>query len=372
MDAILMLRDGSVFEGRSFGAQGEVIGEVIFNTSMTGYQEILSDPSYRGQIVTMTYPMIGNYGVNQEDVESRGLFLSGMIVREYSRHYSNWRGVGSLESLLKRHGVVGVSEIDTRALTRRIREHGAVNGIVSTIDFDRESLLGKVNAAPEMLGLDYVADVTCDKPWHWDPDPKEERSPDGSYPEPVYRLVAMDYGVKFNLLRSLALRDCAVDIVPADAVAAEVRRRWPHGLLLSNGPGDPAALCDIIKTIGELIGKLPILGVCLGHQLLALALGGRTFKLPFGHHGGNHPVKNLLTGKIEITAQNHGFAVDPDSLPEDVEVTHISLYDGTVEGLRHRSLPVSSVQYHPEAAPGPHDSGYIFDDFLEKLARVRP
>ena len=367
-DAILMLRDGTAFYGHSFGAKGEAAGEVIFNTSMTGYQEILSDPSYRGQIVTMTYPMVGNYGVNEEDVESRGLFLSGMVVREYSRYYSNWRGVGSLDSLLRRSGVVGISEVDTRALTRRIREHGAVNGIVSTVDFDHDSLLKKVRGSRGMAGSDYVAEVTCDRPWRWDDAAHGNFAIDESYPEPSYQLVAMDYGVKYNLLRSLAARGCAVQVVPAAALASEIRKRKPDGLLLSNGPGDPAALPEIVATIRELLTELPIFGVCLGHQLLALAFGGDTFKLTFGHHGANHPVKNLLTGKIEITAQNHGFAVDPETLPGDVEVTHTNLYDGTVEGLRHRELPVGSVQYHPEACPGPHDSGYLFDEFVAKMA----
>ena len=363
-----MLRDGSVFEGRAFGAQGEVVGEVVFNTSMTGYQEILSDPSYRGQIVTMTYPMIGNYGVNEEDVESRGLYLSGMIVREYSRYYSNWRGVGSLESLLKNHGVLGISELDTRAITRKIRNLGAMTGILSTQDFNRDSLLEKVTAAPLMIGQDYVSDVTCDKAWLWEPEKEQISLENIPVPEPKYELVAFDFGVKFNILRSLAQRGCRVHVVPAASMAEEVRRRNPHGLLLSNGPGDPAALPEIVETVRQLLGRIPILGVCLGHQILGLALGGRTFKLPFGHHGGNHPVKNLQTGRVEITAQNHGFAVDPDSLPPDVMVTHESLYDGTVEGLSHRNLPVFCVQYHPESAPGPHDSSYLFDQFIEMMA----
>jgi carbamoyl-phosphate synthase small subunit len=366
-----MLKNGSAYRGRSFGAPGEAIGEVVFNTSMTGYQEILSDPSYRGQIVTMTYPLIGNYGVNEEDIESRGLFLSGMVVREYSRNYSNWRGVGSLDNLLRRRGVMGISEIDTRALTRTIREHGAMTGIISTVDFERDSLLAKVVEAPEMIGQDYVTEVSCDRPWQWQPDPGAGVVVDNSSPEPEFELVAFDFGVKYNILRSLAHRGCRVQIVPATAGAEEILALKPHGLLLSNGPGDPAALPKIVETVGGLLKKMPVFGVCLGHQLLALALGGSTFKLPFGHHGANHPVKNLMTGRIEITAQNHGFAVDPGSLPMEVEVTHVSLYDGTVEGLRHHSLPVFSVQYHPEAAPGPHDSGYLFDEFVAGLASVR-
>ncbi len=363
-----MLRNSRALEGRSFGAQGDAVGEVVFNTSMTGYQEILTDPSYRGQIVTMTYPLIGNYGVNEEDVESHGLFLSGLIVREYSRFYSNWRGVVSLESLLKRRGVVGISEIDTRCLTRLIRRDGAMSGIISTEDFDHDSLLAKVRATPEMTGRDYVTEVTCDMPWLWDASKAGPSSAAENWPEPQYELVAFDFGVKFSILRSLARRGCRVQIVPADARCEEVLERKPHGLLLSNGPGDPAALPRIIETTGKLLEKLPVLGVCLGHQLLALALGADTYKLPFGHHGGNHPVKNILTGKVEITAQNHGFAVDPKSLPDHAEVTHTSLYDGTVEGIRHRYLPAFSVQYHPEAAPGPHDSGYIFNDFVSAIA----
>lgn len=363
-----MLRNGRALEGCSFGAKGEAAGEVVFNTSMTGYQEILTDPSYRGQIVTMTYPLIGNYGVNEEDIESRGLYLSGLVVREYSRFYSNWRGVVSLESLLERRGVVGISEIDTRCLTRMIRRDGAMSGIISTEDFNHESLLEKVHATPEMVGRDYVTEVTCDKSWLWEASTSQPFAATESYPEPRFELVAFDYGVKFSILRSLARRGCRVRIVPAGAGCDEVLESNPRGLLLSNGPGDPAALPGIIATIKQLLEKLPVLGVCLGHQLLALALGGDTFKLPFGHHGGNHPVKNLLTGKVEITAQNHGFAVDPQSLPDHAEVTHTSLYDGTVEGIRHRYLPVFSVQYHPEAAPGPHDSGYIFDDFISAIA----
>jgi carbamoyl-phosphate synthase small subunit len=364
LEAILMLLDGSAFRGRAFGAAGEVFGEVVFNTSITGYQEIISDPSYRGQIVTLTYPHIGNYGVNEEDIESGRLFLSGLIVREYSKYYSNWRGNGSLEGLLRRNGVIGISEIDTRALTRRIRERGAMTGVLSTVDFDRDSLLGKVRAAPAMLGADYVTDVTCEKPWLWRQEEDGGGRPEAEVLAAPHEVVVFDFGVKYNILRELGKRGCRVIVVPAAESAEDVLARRPHGLVLSNGPGDPAALPGIVAVVRELMGKVPILGVCLGHQLLGHAFGGRTYKLPFGHHGGNHPVKNLLTGKIEITAQNHGFAVDPESLPPEVEVTHLSLFDGTVEGMRHRSLPVFSVQYHPESSPGPHDSGYLFDRFF--------
>lgn len=364
-----MLSDGAEYLGESFGAEGETCGEVVFNTSMTGYQEILTDPSYRGQIVCMTYPHIGNYGINEADIESRRLHLSGFIAREYSRYYSNWRGIGSLDNLLKRNGIIGISEIDTRALTRRIRRHGAMTGILSTVDFDKESLIEKIRAFPLMEGSNYVVDVTCEKPWQWieSSSPVTVGSPELGNVQ--FNVLALDYGVKFNILRSLVERKCAVSVVPASATAQEILKRKPDGIILSNGPGDPAALPDIVKCVKELLGKVPIFGICLGHQLMAQALGGKTFKLPFGHHGANHPVKNHLSGRVEITSQNHGFAVDPASLGPEVEVTHTSLYDGTVEGLRHKSYPAFSVQYHPEASPGPHDSNYLFDQFV-KLMQV--
>lgn len=362
MKTQLVLADGSRFEGESFGAPGEVCGEVVFNTAMTGYQEVITDPSYRGQMVCFTYPHIGNYGVNEEDVESRGLHLSGLIVRDYSRAYSNWRGVGSLENLLTRHGVIGITGVDTRAITRRLRTQGAMTGIISSVDDDTDSLLAKVRAFPKMEGSNYVDDVACAKPWSW------EQEGEGAAQLPLletrFNVVTLDCGVKFNILRSLAERACAVTVVPAAARAEEILERKPDGVILSNGPGDPAALPGIIAQIRTLIGRVPIFGICLGHQLIGSALGGRTFKLPFGHHGVNHPVKNHPLGRVEITSQNHGFAVDPASLPAYAEITHTSLYDGTVEGLRHRSEPLFSVQYHPEACPGPHDSDYLFDQFI--------
>jgi carbamoyl-phosphate synthase small subunit len=361
----LVFADGSRFVGESFGAPGEVCGEVVFNTAMTGYQEVITDPSYRGQMVCFTYPHIGNYGVNEEDVESRGLHLSGVIVRDYSRSYSNWRGVGSLENLLARNGVVGITGVDTRAITRRLRTAGAMTGIISSLDDDHETLLAKVRAHPSMEGSNYVDDVACAKAWTWE----SATMLAAQLPliETRFNVVTLDCGVKFNILRSLAERGCAVTIVPAAARAEEILERKPDGLILSNGPGDPAALSGIIAEIRTLIGKLPIFGICLGHQLIGSALGGSTFKLPFGHHGANHPVKNHLLGRVEITSQNHGFAVDPASVPACAEITHTSLYDGTVEGLRHRHEPLFSVQYHPEACPGPHDSGYLFDQFIAMM-----
>ena len=366
MDAILMLRDGTVFRGESFGARGEATGEVVFNTSMTGYQEILSDPSYKGQIVTMTYPMIGNYGVNAEDFESRGLFLSGMVVREFSRNYSNWRGVGSLDNLMRRHNVVGISDIDTRALTRKLRDRGTMNGIISTVYTDENSLLAKVRAAPDIVGHDYVADVTCERAWNWSEGSSSDKILLG---KPKYHVLVLDCGVKYNILRSLAERGCKLTVAPAGIRPPEIKELKPDGLVLSNGPGDPAALPQIVSTTRELLEAVPILGICLGHQILALAFGGRTYKLPFGHHGANHPVKNHQTSRIEITSQNHGFAVDRESLPADVEVTHTSLFDGTVEGMRHRKLPIAGIQYHPEAAPGPHDSSYLFNQFIASIEK---
>jgi len=358
MKALLLLEDGSEFVGEHFGAPGQATGEIVFNTSMTGYQEILSDPSYRGQIVTMTSPLIGNYGVNDQDFESRSLFLSGFVVREYSQQYSNWRGHSNLGTLLKQHGIVGISEVDTRALTRRLRKGGVQRGIVTTENTDRQQLLEQVRNSQSMLGADYVREVVGEASWVW----KEAESNVDELD-----ILALDTGVKYNILRSLNERGARLRVATAEALQGELERRMPDGLLLSNGPGDPAALKPIIDLVASLHESLPVFGICLGHQVLALSLGARTYKMPFGHHGGNHPVKNLLTGAVEITAQNHGFAVDEHSLPAHLQLSHVSLFDGTVEGFRHTELPISSVQYHPESAPGPHDSGYLFDQFISQV-----
>jgi carbamoyl-phosphate synthase small subunit len=354
--AVLYLENGSLFEGQSFGATGESLGEVVFNTSMTGYQEVLTDPSYAGQIVTMTHPEIGNYGTNSEDTESRQPFVRGFVVRECSRIFSNWRGESTLHEYLSKHAICGISGIDTRALVRQIREVGAMRGILSTQDFDIETLHSRVLAHPTMAGSDYVREVTTHEAYDW----KLEK--------PRFRVVTMDFGVKTNILRSLTTRGCELKIVPASTSAEEVLDLDPDGIFLSNGPGDPEPLDYVVKNLRNLIGRRPMFGICLGHQVLALALGGKTFKLKFGHRGANQPVKNLEKNTVEITSQNHGFAVDPASLPEsEVIQTHINLNDQTMEGLRHRFLPVFSVQYHPEASPGPHDSFYLFDRFIEMM-----
>ena len=358
-EAILALADGRVFRGFSFGAHGETSGEVVFNTSLMGYQEILTDPSYKGQMVCMTYPLIGNYGVNREDVESRKPFVEGFIVKESSRVHSNWRANEDLGTYLKKNRIVGIEGIDTRALTLHLREHGAKVGVISTEDLDTKSVVKKAKAAPGLEGRDLIKEVMIDKAYDWNKKGK-------------YRVVAVDSGIKLNILRNLADRDCHVRVVPATASAAEIMAFKPHGLFLSNGPGDPAALPYIVNTVKELLDKLPIFGICLGHQILGQAFGGKTFKLKFGHHGGNQPVMDLDTKKVEITAQNHGFAVDVDSIPgKQVRLTHINLNDRTCEGMEHKKLPIFSVQYHPEAAPGPHDSIYLVDKFIRYMKRAR-
>lgn len=367
--ALLVLEDGTVFEGSGFGAEGEVFGEVVFNTSMTGYQEILTDPSYNGQIVTMTYPEIGNYGVNEEDVESRKPFLKGFVVKEYWRTPSNWRSQGDLESYLANYGIVGIERIDTRSLTKLIRSKGAQKAVISTKDLDPESLLKKVQSSEGIVGTDLVTEVSCEKPYNWNEGTHSWRPLDEKdlQADETFKVVAYDFGLKQNILRKLKDHGCEVTVVPSRTPPNEVLALDPDGIFLSNGPGDPAAVAYAVESIRTLLGKKPIFGICLGHQILSLALGAKTYKLKFGHRGGNQPVKNLATGKVEITSQNHGFAVDGDTLGKDIEVTHINLNDQTIEGIKHKNSPAFSVQYHPEASPGPHDASYLFQDFIDLM-----
>ncbi|MBT9170391.1 MAG: Carbamoyl-phosphate synthase small chain [Actinobacteria bacterium] len=377
MKALLALEDGTYFEGESFGSTGECCGEVVFNTSMTGYQEILTDPSYCSQIVTLTYPEIGNYGVNREDVESRSPFVSGLVVRKCSPSYSNWRAEASLEDFLHQHQILAIQGVDTRRLTRHIRSLGAMRGVLSTRELDPQKLTEKARRSPGLIGRDLVQKVSGDKPYVFQPGPgqnklwfREALPGTGGGGGTTPRVVVLDFGVKYNILRSLTSLGCEVIVLPARATAKEVLSFQPQGVLLSNGPGDPQAVTYAIETANKLIGKLPIMGICLGHQILALALGANTFKLKFGHRGANHPVLNTRTGRVEITSQNHGFAVEEKSLDKhQVDVTHINLNDGTVEGIEHKELPLFSVQYHPEASPGPHDSQYLFQKFR---AMVKP
>ncbi|MCL4501011.1 MAG: glutamine-hydrolyzing carbamoyl-phosphate synthase small subunit [Deltaproteobacteria bacterium] len=382
MKALLALEDGLVLKGRSFTGEGESSGEVVFNTAMTGYQEILTDPSYKGQIVTMTYPLIGNYGINPEDIESRGVQVEGFIVKEYHPYPSNWRAQGRLADYLKAAGKLGVEGFDTRAITKRLREHGAMRGIISTVDLDPESLVRRAREIPSMEGQDLVPQVTCKYPYWWPEFPKEATGRDACATEADLealwaersgkKVVLYDYGVKYNIIRSLIERGLNVLVVPATTPAEALRRLNPDGIVLSNGPGDPAAVTYAVDNVRQCLGAAPIFGICLGHQLLGLALGGRTFKLKFGHRGANQPVKSKLSGKVEITSQNHGFAVDLDSIPDPaVEPTHINLNDNTLEGLRHPGLKAFSVQYHPEASPGPHDADYLFEEFLSMVATSR-
>ena len=377
--ALLALADGAVFRGQAFGGDGEVGGEVVFNTAMTGYQEILTDPSYKEQLVAMTYPEIGNVGVNREDVEARQPFVAGFIVKEYWDPPSNWRAERSLGDYMREHGIVGIAGIDTRALVRHLRTHGAQEGIISSVDLDPARLVVRAKARPGLVGRDLVREVSCSEPYDWT--------------EPLWRLegpsrgaasglggrasndgpfvIAYDYGIKFNILRHLVSAGCRVRVVPATTPASAVLAAKPDGVFLSNGPGDPDAVPYARDSVAKLIGKVPIFGICLGHQILGLALGGRTYKLKFGHHGANHPVLDLTTGKVEITSQNHGFAVDVDSLAGKATLTHLNLNDRTVEGLTHTTEPLFSVQYHPEASPGPHDSSYLFRRFVDLIERTK-
>ena len=368
MNAVLALENGLWFPGDSIGADGETCGEVVFNTSMTGYQEVLTDPSYAGQIVTMTCPQIGNYGVSGDDVESRAPQVAGFIVREASPVASNWRAERTLREYLREHHIVAIADVDTRALTRLLRTAGVMRGVIATGEAEPADLIERARQAPLMEGSDLVKGVTCEGPFEWrgDASPEEFVVPPERRAGRPLRVAAYDFGMKWNILRRFTAYGCDVHVFPATAPAADLLATEPDGLFLSNGPGDPAALDYAVANARVLVASgVPVFGICLGHQVLSRAMGGRTFKLKFGHRGANHPVKRLDTGRVEITSQNHGFAVDPDSLPSDVRVTHLNLYDGTVEGLRHVSKPVFCVQYHPEASPGPHDADYLFRLFLD-------
>jgi carbamoyl-phosphate synthase small subunit len=382
MRALLALEDGRFFEGESFGATGTRVGEVCFNTAMTGYQEVLTDPSYRGQIVAMTYPLIGNYGTNSLDQESRSPHVRGFIIEELTDLPSNWRSEMSLDEYLKKWKIPGAQGIDTRALTRHLRTRGAMKACLTTEEISPEDATRTAIDGEGVIGMDYVREVSTREIYRWDPG--DSLSAKWSIPQPRdgenkralppirFRIAAYDYGIKHNILRLLRQKGFGVTVVPASTTAEKVLSTNPDGIFLSNGPGDPAALPYAHKAVRDLMDKKPIFGICLGHQILGFAYGGSTFKLKFGHRGANQPVKDLRTGKVAITAQNHGFAVDPASLPSDVEVTHINLNDGTVEGMRHKELPIFSVQYHPEAAPGPHDATYFFDQFADLIEKASP
>ena len=359
MEAILALEDGKIFKGNSFGSEGERYGEVVFNTAMSGYQEIITDPSYKGQIVAMTYPLMGNYGVNPEDTESRKPFVEGFVVKEYSKIASNWRANDELGNYFKKNNIIGIEGIDTRALTLHIRHKGAMKAVLSTIDLNEKSLIEKAKKSQGLEGIDLVKDVTVSKEYIW-----------SRVKNKKHKVVVLDCGLKYNILRKLLEYGCEAIVMPANTDAKEILKIKPDGLLLSNGPGDPAALKYVVDTTRKLLGKLPIFGICLGHQMLGLALGGKTYKLKFGHHGANHPVKDLKTGRVMITSQNHGFCVDMGSLSKkEVEMTHMNLNDKTLEGMRHKKFPAFSVQFHPEASPGPHDAGYLFGEFTKMMAK---
>ena len=363
MKARLILTDGTHFEGLSLGAMGTTMGEVVFNTAMMGYQEILTDPSYHFQLVTMTYPQIGNYGVNPKDFESRRIYAGGFIIREYSPVVSHWQATRSLDEYLKHYGVVGISDIDTRQLTRHLRDQGAQMGMITTSDEPFDVLIKRLKGSKQLVGRDIAKEVTTDERYDW---PLDEQIND-AHP-PAFKVAVYDFGVKFSILRALFQHGCELKVFPASTSADEVLAWNPDGIFLSNGPGDPEPVTYAVNTVKTLLGKKPIFGICLGHQILALALGAKTTKLKFGHHGANHPVRHLPTGAVEITSQNHGFIVDADSLPPgDVDITHINLNDGTLEGFRHKTLPAFSVQYHPESAPGPRDSRYLFENFIKEM-----
>jgi carbamoyl-phosphate synthase small subunit len=377
MQAILALEDGRIFRGQGYGHPGECSGEVVFNTSLTGYQEIATDPSYAGQIVVLTNPQIGNYGTNRADNESARPFIEGLIVREFSAVSSNWRSEQVTDEYMERYAVPVLAEIDTRALVRHLRTHGVMRGVISTETTNADTLIQKAKQIRKMDGTDLARVVSTKSIYHFDADDSRNQSGDSLLPDNLYQneearkrlhVVAYDFGIKQNILRMLTREGCRVTVVPAETTADEVLGMKPDGVFLSNGPGDPEPVDYAVKAIRDMLGRVPVFGICLGHQLCGLALGGKTYKLKFGHHGGNHPVKNNATGKVEITAHNHNFAVDPDSInANEVELTHVDLNDQTLEGLRHKMLPLFSVQYHPEAAPGPHDSHYLFRDFRKMM-----